>query len=300
MSFSALSVGSFSVDDPIPSDETEVVSTVDDTSDTTETSTQETDTTELDTSTVSETTEATDNTESEPFESTSEQTEYTPEPAYVSPITVEIVSETDNTVTLSGFNLLDAVTYKIISNGMIIVETFSIENYTLTGLNPGSYFEFTIEAYNIDGSLIGQSEPLFGYTDLTVSSNYTLYGDLVVADLTVNDGVFNLNGYSLTVMNDANINSGTLDINSGGIYINGDASFGYTSNYSYIYLDMTNASDYMLVKGDFYFRSYYSQSGYLTAGTLEVKGDFTQRSSSNNAGFYASGTHTTILTGEGL
>jgi hypothetical protein len=132
-------------------------------------------------------------TENSTQETVASETESTPAPAYVSRITANIVSETDTSVTLSGYNLPEAVTYKIISNDMIIAETFSIENYTLTGLLPGSYFEFLIEAYHIDGSLIGQSEPIFGYTDLTVSSNYTLYGDLVVADLTVNCGIFNLN-----------------------------------------------------------------------------------------------------------
>jgi hypothetical protein len=276
MSFSALSVGTFSDDEPIPSEASEVQTTVDETPETNET--------------VLETT-------------TEPKIVPEPIPTYISPITVNKTSETDTSVTLSGINLPEAITYRIISNGMTVAETYSIENYVYSGLFPGSYYEFYIEAYNIEGSLIGRSEPVFGYTDLSVTSNYSLSTDMVVADLTINSGssgIFDLNGYALTVMGNANINSGMLNINRGSLYIDGNANFGYTSNNSYVYLNMTNANDYMLVKGDFYFRSYYSQSGYITAGTLEVKGDFTQRSSSYNAGFYASGTHTTILTGEGL
>jgi hypothetical protein len=290
MSFSVLSIGTYADDEQYPSETNETVTIADESTDTTEA----TENTEETTIPVSE----------ETVPSSSEtMPEPEPEPAYILPITVNIMSETDTSVTLSGINLPEAVTYRIISNGMTVAETYSIENYVYSGLMPGSYYELYIEAYNADGYLIGISEAVFGYTDLTVSGNYSLNRDIAVADLIINSGssgTFNLNGYALTVMGSANIDSGTLNINRGSLYIDGNAYFGYTSNNSYVYLNMTNANDYMLVKGDFYFRSRDSQSGYITAGTLEVKGNFTQRSSSNNAGFYASGTHTTILSGESL
>jgi hypothetical protein len=294
MSFSVLSVGTYADDEQYPSETNETVTIGDESTDTAE-ATENTEETTIPASeeTVPSSSETTIEPEPEPE----------PMPTYILPITANIMSETDTSVTLSGTNLPEAVTYRIISNGMTVAETYSIENYIYSGLMQGSYYEFYIEAYNIDGSLIGRSEPVFGYTDLSVTSNYSLSRDMVVSDLTINSGssgTFNLNGYALNVMGNANINSGTLYINSGSLYIDGNANFGYTSNNSNVYLNMTNANDYMLVKGNFYFRSYYNQSGYLTAGTLEVKGNFTQRSSSNNAGFYASGTHTTILSGEGL
>jgi trehalose/maltose hydrolase-like predicted phosphorylase len=128
ISFTTLSVGSFSVDDPIPTDATEVETAVDETSETTE-STEDTESAEATENT--ETTETTENTtvsdpevsdpstsETSPEEENSETTESSetttepeaePAPEYVSSITVTKTSETDTSVTLSGYNLPEAI-----------------------------------------------------------------------------------------------------------------------------------------------------------------------------------------------
>ena len=91
-----------------------------------------------------------------------------------------------------------------------------------------------------------------------------------------------------------------VNINKGRLNILGDFNLCHANkNYSYGYLTMQNAEDYVCVGGNMYVRSCYDYS-MLTAGTLEIKGDFAQKIGSYSNNFYASGTHKVILSGEGL
>jgi len=104
----------------------------------------------------------------------------------------------------------------------------------------------------------------------------------------------------LTIGGSVWLDSGTLAVNGKRLTVDGNFNCGTASGYSTGFLKMTGSNDYVFVNGDFYSYSYYSSSGYLTAGTIEVRGNFTQRRYSNNQGFYATGTHKVILSGENL
>ena len=75
--------------------------------------------------------------------------------------------------------------------------------------------------------------------------------------------------------------AGTVFIDGGRLVIAGDYrmqtvySDGSTI-YSLGYFKMTNPSDYVFVGGNFITQGINEQTGYLTAGVLEVKGNFSQ------------------------
>ena len=131
---------------------------------------------------------------------------------------------------------------------------------------------------------------------VTYSSATTLTEDTVInGDLTVKANL-DLAGYKLTVKGSLIQSSGVLKVNGGSLLVDGDYRIQDVSNsvytYAYAKLNMTNANDYVLVKGDFYTQSTYSHSELLTAGVLELKGSFTQiNSGANAANFKATGTH---------
>ena len=117
-------------------------------------------------------------------------------------------------------------------------------------------------------------------------SDIYLTQDLNVGNLTC--FYLHLKGYKLNVKS-LSINS-CLYVEGGAIECKNNLTLGGRGG-----LIMTNANDYVLVGKNFIFNKYYSTSGDLTAGTLEIKGDFIQN---QNATFVCSGTHTTILSGK--
>ncbi|AGF54236.1 hypothetical protein BJV45_000584 [Clostridium saccharoperbutylacetonicum] len=66
---------------------------------------------------------------------------------------------------------------------------------------------------------------------------------------------------------------GTLKVDGGCLTISGNYKLQNYSN-----LTMINEGDYIFVGGNFTISTSSSESGYLTAGTLEIAGDFTQKS----------------------
>lgn len=144
--------------------------------------------------------------------------------------------------------------------------------------------------------------------DLNINQNKTLNSDWVIGgSLYVRDYTFNLNGHKLEVDNDVAVGYyGTMYINNGQLYvgrdlrvqnsrIQNDGTIGY-DDYSCGYLKMTNVDDFVKVGRNFVTAAYYSHSGYLTNGILEVKGNFTQISRNEN-NFYATGDHKVVLSG---
>ena len=144
--------------------------------------------------------------------------------------------------------------------------------------------------------------------DLNINQNKTLNSDWVIGgSLYVRDYTFNLNGHKLEVDNDVAVGYyGTMYINNGQLYvgrdlrvqnsrIQNDGTIGY-DDYSCGYLKMTNEDDFVKVGRNFVTAAYYSHSGYLTNGILEVKGNFTQISRNEN-NFYATGDHKVVLSG---
>ena len=95
---------------------------------------------------------------------------------------------------------------------------------------------------------------------------------------------------------------GTLYIDGGQLSVAGEYRLQTlrtdgTDSYSSGYLKMINAADYVLVGGNFVTQCYSTQTGYMTAGVLELKGNFTQNYAYNNYVFNPSGTHKVILSG---
>jgi hypothetical protein len=88
-----------------------------------------------------------------------------------------------------------------------------------------------------------------------------------------------------------------LKINGGKLNVSGDYRMQYelhgSESPSNGLLNMTNASDYVMVGGNFMAFSNISHDGFLSAGTLEIKGNI--RDITGN--IYANGTHTIILSG---
>jgi formylmethanofuran dehydrogenase subunit C len=141
---------------------------------------------------------------------------------------------------------------------------------------------------------------------LSLSADETIAGDLQITGSTLN-----LNGKTLTVEGNLIQSGGQLFVNGGKLIVNGDyriqtatrAADGTVSySPSYGYLQMTTATDLVVVNGQFVTQTTTGSytGAILTAGVLEVKGDFTQKNGGGNNGnvnFYASGTHKVLLSG---
>lgn len=131
---------------------------------------------------------------------------------------------------------------------------------------------------------------------------------IIDSDLEILGGVLDLNGYSLTVNGDLYMEAGTLNINGGSLTVAGDLRFQMVeldedgdvdkTSDSLSYFKMTNDDDYVLVKGDFYMQSLYSNSGNLQRGTLELKGDLRIINSDYyNFQIYSGYGHTVLFSG---
>lgn len=124
--------------------------------------------------------------------------------------------------------------------------------------------------------------------DLYIPYSYSMASDLLIdGNLTLGAGSLNVNAYTLHVTGDF--------VAESGYYQNGSSSFYGTTS-----LNMTNAKSYVLIDGSMTVGTYYSNSGMMTNGVLEIKGDFTQK---KYAGGYANNfvcgeNHRTILSGE--
>jgi fibronectin type 3 domain-containing protein len=145
------------------------------------------------------------------------------------------------------------------------------------------------------------------YADLTVLESKTLNEDVTCNNLVLNNSsaTLDLNGYTLTVMNNFLHKEGTLKVNGGTLIIYGDycanRSTALKSNCGRCNLIMQNSDDYVLVYGNMDFDP-HNKNTSLTDGILEIKGDFNQKrtyAACNTAGFKCSGNHKVILSGTG-
>ncbi|MDD4402286.1 MAG: hypothetical protein PHI24_10520, partial [Desulfitobacteriaceae bacterium] len=197
----------------------------------------------------------------------------------------------------------------LIYHGDTLLQTVSDPNCQITELVDNTTYNFSVKAKDAAGNISKTSNSqkvVFSLTAQEITADLTLNSDLIYRDLYINNGDVRLNGHKLTVLGDLIQGNGTLYINGGQLNIAGDyrlqresiveGSKKYSNSYGY--LRMVNEADYVLVGGSFVTQTDYSQSGYLTAGTLEVKGNFNQKYYDYN--FYATGTHKTILSGDAL
>lgn len=132
--------------------------------------------------------------------------------------------------------------------------------------------------------------------ELSVSSGYTLKENKRVKTLTVTGGTLDLNGYSLTVEEDAVVSNGAcVNLNKGTLYCRGSLTFGDTSC-----LKSTSPNDQVIVDGDFTAAapSNYWNETSLSRGTLTVRGDFIQSAREENCGIRCSGDYTVVFAGE--
>ena len=219
-------------------------------------------------------------------------------------------SESDTTVTLSWNNMFanGSGTYDIYLDSVLVQEDVTETTYTLTDLEAANTYDISVKAVNKDGEVTETSDDISVITDLVITKDTALWEETTVGNLYINGGTFNLNEQTLHVNGNVIVSDGTFKINGGTVDISGnlriqrrntDSSGNVSYSGGYGYLNMTNENDYVMVGGDFITSSYYSHSGYLTEGTLEVKGNFTQVSG-NDSNFYASGNHITILRGDKL
>ena len=151
----------------------------------------------------------------------------------------------------------------------------------------------------------------------TLHQDSIIYGDIELLYHIYQDGTttssIDLNGYTLTIMGNVQNNRVNILISKGKLMIYGDYTLQVPRDigggkealrWSNGTLRMLNNEDYVLVTGDFRQDSYYSHSGSLVAGTLEIKGNFYQSSSNSDHdahyNFDANGTHKVILSGDGV
>lgn len=216
---------------------------------------------------------------------------------------VVVINQTDTSITIK-WDVNNYKDYSISVNNKVIANNLVDNTYTITELKSASEYFIKVSAYDENGVLAVSSDEICAYTNLTVSSNYTLTDDIKAANVNIDSGTLNLNGHTMTVTGNVWVSRSNstayLSINKGKLYVNGDFNLCHANKeYSHGYLTMQNAEDYVCVGGDFYINTYYSCST-LTAGTLELKGNFTQKFYGYSNNFYASGTHKVILSGEGL
>lgn len=210
--------------------------------------------------------------------------------------------ETDTSISVSWTPVENASSYSVTVNNEVVSDNINSTTYNINELESASEYFIVVGAYDSDGKLLLESNELCAHTNLTLTSNYALTKDICAANIYVNSGTFNLNGYTLTVDGDVWLSGGYLNVNKGKLYIGGDFNLKRT-NYSYGdgYLTMQNAEDYILVNGNMNILSRYNYSA-LTAGTIEIKGDFTHNyyhnSYQNN--FHCGGSHKVVFSGEKL
>lgn len=213
---------------------------------------------------------------------------------------LRVTGQTDNSISIKWDKPEQASEYSVFVNGNVVAEKIESTHYNIDELESANEYFISVSAFDENGKLLLESNEVCAHTNLTVNSNYTLTKDIKAANIFINGGTFNLNGYTLTVAEDVWLANGTLNINKGKLYVGGDLNLKYSDrNYGYGYLSMQSAEDYVLVDGNMYIASEYAYSQF-TAGTLEVKGDFTQKTSYYSNNFYCSGSHKVILSGEKL
>ncbi len=182
---------------------------------------------------------------------------------------------TDNSVTVSWNSFPGAETYTIMCNDSVIAENISATQYEITDLQTGSDFFVYINAYDAAGKLLATSDERIFHTNLTVSSNVTLTRDFAVDSLDINEGILNLNGYSVYVDENVNItgSSAKINVDSGKLHINGDLKLqNLTSENSYVGgIEMTNPKGSIYVGGDI--EVFSSNLSTLSNGTLELNGN---------------------------
>ncbi len=150
-------------------------------------------------------------------------------------------------------------------------------------------------------------EDVFLTCDIHINKNTTLTENMeTYGDLYFEGGTLDLIGHKCTIQGNLYQSGGEMDIDGGKLEVTGDYRIQNskhiegTDNYIFSsssgYLNMSNDSDLVKVKGSFYTQC--NNINELTAGTMEIGGDFNQLEG-YEYNFNCSGTHKVILNGTG-
>ena len=175
-----------------------------------------------------------------------------------------------------------------------------IQNHSEEGVYSANTFQRQTLIRNGCKLSYGDVEGVYGWT---LEQDVIHEGDLVLLDDTLD-----LNGYSLTITGDLVQVSGVVKLNGGQLNVDGDYRMqsrsgeegAYTYGSSSGLLQMTNAEDYVLIKGSYISDSASNTTTHLTEGTLEIKGDVTVGNAYSNYSFVTTGNHVLLLSGEGI
>lgn len=141
-------------------------------------------------------------------------------------------------------------------------------------------------------------------------STFHPYGS-IYANVELKSGTLDLNGRMLIIHGNFLHSGGTLKVNGGNLIVKGDyriQKLNEDSTYSCSngFLIMTNATDRIIVEGDFVMDSKYSHGSYLKEGILELHGNFAQKLTWTGSGygtynnFHTNENHKVFLSGTGL
>lgn len=206
---------------------------------------------------------------------------------------------TDSSMTVSWDMVPGAETYTVKCNNIILAENISVNQYEITDLQPGSDVYVEISAYGSKDVLLALSEATIFHTSFTVNSDLTLTHNLTVDSLHVNEGILNLNGYSIVVDKDTDINSysAKICIGSGNLYIKGNLKLqNATDENDYVGgLEMTNSKGKIYIGKDFELWS--RNTGKMSAGTIELCGNISSNPNIYYGLLYATDNHRLILSG---
>lgn len=135
---------------------------------------------------------------------------------------LRVTGQTDNSITIKWDKPEQASVYSVYVNGNVVAEKVESTQYNIDELESANEYFISVSAFDENGKLLSESNEICAHTNLTVNSNYTLTKDIKAANIFINGGTFNLNGYTLTVDGDVWLANGTLNINKGKLYVNRD------------------------------------------------------------------------------
>ncbi|SDJ61476.1 hypothetical protein SAMN04487760_109122, partial [Lachnospiraceae bacterium G41] len=158
-----------------------------------------------------------------------------------------------------------------------LIDSFSLDNeegesvsYIDTKTAGGTEYTYKVEGKAAD-VIYGESDEFVVKTPdvLELNSDYTLTSNMTVFEIKQHAGQLNLNGFELTVCKNYVTDgyNSRLYLNGGSFICNGDLYI----NYYYSYITMTNAQDYLYVKGNVNFNN--NDYNDLSNGIFEVAGN---------------------------
>ncbi|MBR6627521.1 MAG: hypothetical protein IKL04_06060, partial [Lachnospiraceae bacterium] len=181
------------------------------------------------------------------------------------------------------------------------IEDTSADQMDSVSAEESSVIEETEDSEEISEATeeIQESEEESVLENLLITENYTLTGDLEVADMQISGGTFDLNGYRLIVHGELVQSAGVMEINGGSLIVEGDYRIqtrngeegAYTYGKSSGQLWMGNKADYVHVYGDVVNDSEYSSP--LQYGIFEIDGNLT-----STQGIICSESHKFVFSGD--